>query len=60
MVKDGYLIDNYDKNRKKVIWEVFDDHLVEERVEHEEMGLQDIDFNLSDEERKGCVGEDVK
>ena len=29
-------------------------------VEHEEIGLQVFDFNLFNEEREGCVGDDVK
>ena len=48
------------KYGKKVIWEVVDDHMVEEGVEHEELCLQGFGFNLFDEEREGCVGDDVK
>ena len=44
----------------KVIWEVVDDHVVEDGVEHEDVGLRCFDFNLFDEERDGCVGDDVK
>ena len=32
----------------------------EEGVEHEDQGLQGFDFDLFDEEREGCVGDDVK
>ena len=60
MVQVGYLVEVYDKLGRKVIWEVVDYHLVEEWVEHEELGLQGFNFNLSDEEREGCVGDDVK
>ena len=45
---------------KKVIWEVVDDHVVEEGVEHEELGLRGFDFNLFNEYREGCVGENEK
>ena len=34
--------------------------MVEEGVEYEELGLRGFDFNLFDEEREGCVGDDVK
>ena len=34
--------------------------MVEEGVEHEDLGLQCFDFDLFDEEREGCVDEDVK
>ena len=34
--------------------------MVEEGVEHEDLGLQSFDFNLFDEEREGCVGYNVK
>ena len=34
--------------------------MVDEGVEHEELGLQGFNFNLFDEKREGCVGEDVK
>ena len=34
--------------------------MVEEGVEHKELGLKKFGFNLSDEERGGGVGEDVK
>ena len=60
MVKGSYLVEVSNKDRKKVIWEIVDDYVVEEGVEHEELGLQGFDFNLFDEEREGCVGGDVK
>ena len=46
--------------RKKVIWEVGNNHVVEEGVEHEELGLRGFDFYLFHEERGGYVGNDVK
>ena len=60
MVKGGYSVEVYYKDGKRVIWKVVDDHVVEEGVEHEELGLQGFDFNVFDEEREGCVGYDVK
>ena len=60
LIKGRYIVEVSDKDRKKVIWEVVDEHLVDEGVKHEDIGLQGLDFNLFDEEREGCVGEDVK
>ena len=37
--------------KKKVILEGINDHVVEEGVEHEELGLQGFEFKLLDEER---------
>ena len=60
LVKSGYWVEVSDKDWKRLIWEVVNDHVVEEGVENEEIGLQGFDFNLFDEEREGCVGDDVK
>ena len=60
MLKGEYSVEVAYKDGKKVIWEVADDHVVEEGVKNEELGLQGFDFNLFDEERGGCVGDDVK
>ena len=60
MVKGGYLVDVADKDEKKLIMEVVDDHVVEERVEHEELDIKGFDFNLFDEEKERYVGDDMK
>ena len=60
MVKGWYLVEVYDKDERKVICEVVYDHVVEEEVEQEELGLQGFDFNLFDEETEVYVGVDVK
>ena len=60
MLRGGYLVEVNEKYGKKIIWEVLNNHMVEEGVEHEELGLQGFGFNLFDEEREGCVGDDVK
>ena len=39
LVNGGYSVEVSYKDKKKVIWEVVDDHVVEEGVEHEELGL---------------------
>ena len=59
-VKGEYSVEVDDKVGKRVIWEVVYDHVVEEGIENEELGLQGFDFNLFDEEREGYVGDDVK
>ena len=60
MVNGGYLFEVAEKDGKKVIWEVVDDHTVEEGVEHEELGLRGFDFNLFNEDREGCVRKNMK
>ena len=60
MVKGGYSVEFSEKDGKKVIWKVVDKNVVEEGVEHEELGLRGFDFNLFDEEMEGSVGYDVK
>ena len=37
-------------DKKKVIWEVVDNHVVEEPTDHEEIGIQGFDFNVSDQD----------
>ena len=41
---------------KKVLWEVIDYHIVEDRQEYDEIGLQGFDFNLFDEDKGGGGG----
>ena len=60
LMKDGYSVQINEKDRDKVIWEVVDDHVVEEWVEHEEIGIEGFDFNIFDEDREGCVEDNVK
>ena len=40
LIKGRYSVEVSDKDGKKVIWDVTDDHVVEEGVEHEKLGLQ--------------------
>ena len=54
------MVEVNDKDRQRLIWEVFNDHVVDEGVEHEEIGIRGFDFILFDEDREGCVGGDVK
>ena len=60
MVKGGYSDYVAEVNGKKVTWEVANDHVVHEGVEDEDLGLQGFGFYLFNEERQGCVGDDVK
>ena len=39
-------------DKKKVIWEVVDDHVVEDPTDHEEIGLQGFDFNYFDKDEE--------
>ena len=56
LVKGDYLVEVDLKENNKVIWEVVDDHVVEEGVEHEELGLRGFGFNLFNQEREGFLG----
>ena len=47
----GYSVEDSDKDRKKIMLGVADDHAVEEGVEHGELGLRGFYFNLFNEER---------
>ena len=60
LVKGLYLVEVCGKDGREVIWEVVNDHVVEGGVEHKELGLRGFYFYLFDEEREGCVGDDVK
>ena len=46
-----------DHDKKKVLWEVVDDHVVEEPTDHKEIGLRGFDFNFLDEDEEGVVRE---
>ena len=39
LVKGGYSVEVYDKDRRKVVSGVVDDNVVEEGVEHEHLGI---------------------
>ena len=40
-------------DKKKVLWEVVGDHVVEEPCDHVEIGLRGFDFNIFDEDEDG-------
>ena len=44
-----------DHDKKKVLWKVIDDHVVEEPSDHEEIELRGFYFNVFDKyEEVGC------
>ena len=45
-------------DKKKILWEVVDDHVIEDPTDHDEIGLHRFDLNLFDEEEKR-VGREV-
>ena len=53
IVKGGYLVEVVGHGRKKVIWEVVDDHVIEEPIDHDEIKLRGFDVNLFNEDERG-------
>ena len=56
-MKGKYLVEVVGHDKKKVFWEVVDDHVVEEPSDHEDIGLRGFDFNIFDEDEEGVVRE---
>ena len=52
-IKDGYLVEVSCSERKKVLWEVIYNHVVEKENAHDEIGLQGFGFNLFDGDKEG-------
>ena len=50
LVKGGYSVEVFRHDKKKVLWEVFDDNVLEEPSDHEDIGLRGYDFNIFDED----------
>ena len=42
LVKGGYLVEVVVHDKKKVLWEVVNDHFVEDPTDHDEIGLQGL------------------
>ena len=57
LVKGGYLVEVVGHDKKTVLWEVVDGHVVEEPTDHEETGLRGFDFNLLDKYEEKVVRE---
>ena len=49
-MKGKYLVEVFGHDKKKVLWEVVDNHVVEEPSDHEDIGLWGFDFNIFDED----------
>ena len=47
LVKCGYSVEVYEKDRNKLIWKVVDDHMAEEGFYNKELGLRDFNPNFS-------------
>ena len=57
LVKGGYSVEFVGNEKKKVIWEVVNDHVVEEPTDNEEIVLRGFDLNLFDEDEEGIFRE---
>ena len=57
IIKGGYSVEVIGSDRKKVIWEVVDDHLLEEENYHDEICVQGFNFSLFGEDKEGVCGE---
>ena len=55
LVKGKYSVEVVGHDKKKVLWEVVGDHVVEEPCDQEDIGLRGFDFNISDEDEEGVV-----
>ena len=44
-------------DKKKVLWEEVDNHVVEDPTDHEEIGQRGFDFNVFDQDEEGFVRE---
>ena len=47
----------FGRDKKKILWEVVDYHIVEEPTDHEEIGLWGFDLKFLDEDEEGVVRE---
>ena len=56
-MKGKYLVEVIGHNKKKVLWEVVYDHVVEEPSYHKDIGLRGFDFNIFNENEEGVVRE---
>ena len=57
LVKCKYSVEVVRHDKKKVLWGVVGDHVVEEPSDHEDIGLKGFDFNILDEDEEGVVRE---
>ena len=57
LVQGGYFVEGVVHDKKKVLWELVDNHVVEEPTYHEEIGLRRFDFNVFDQDEERIVRE---
>ena len=57
LVKGGYLVGFIGLYKKKLLWEVFDDHVVEDRTGYEYIRLRGLDFNVSNQDEEEILRE---
>ena len=55
LVKGKYLVEFFGHDKKKVLWEVVDDHVVKAQSDHEDIGLWGFDFNIFDKYEERVV-----
>ena len=55
LVKGGYLVEVVSYEKRKIIWEVVNGHVVEDPTDYEEIGLRGFDFNVFDKYEEGVV-----
>ena len=53
LVKGKYSVEVVGHNKKKILWEVVGDHVVEEPSDHEEIGLRGFDLIFLMKTRRG-------
>ena len=54
-MKGKYFVEVVGHYKKKVLWVVVDDHVVEEPSDNEDIGLWGFDFNIFDKDEEGVV-----
>ena len=54
---DKYLVEVVGHDKKKLLWEVVDDHIIEDPSDHKDIGLQGFDLNMFDKDEEGVVRE---
>ena len=55
IIKGGYLVEVVGSDGNNVLWEVADNHVVEEKNDHDDIGPRGFDFNLLTKTRRGLV-----
>ena len=57
LFKGGYLVEFVVHDNNKILWEVFDNHIVEEPTDHKEIGLRRFDLKLFYKDEEEVVRE---